>query len=104
MKMISETCALVAIAPNEPLMLTDAVGTRVSCTAGAAWITQTHDTRDVVLGVGDCFVLDRQGTAIVSAPRGAALRLEEAPARRACAESWIERSLRLVRPLMPRFQ
>ncbi|MEO7761578.1 MAG: DUF2917 domain-containing protein [Casimicrobiaceae bacterium] len=35
---------------------------------GAAWVTQEHDTRDVMLGAGQSFILDRDGTAIVVAP------------------------------------
>jgi hypothetical protein len=104
MKMISETSALVGIAPGAPLMLTDAIGTRVSCTSGAAWITQTHDTRDISLVAGESFVLDRRGTAIVSGSRDTALRLEAAPVRHTRVEGWIERSLRFLRQLSPRFQ
>ena len=103
MKITSQTCALVAIVPGAPLMLSDAIGTRVSCTSGAAWITQTHDTRDISLVAGESFMLDRPGTAIVTASEGAALRLEEAPAR-ARGEGWIERSRRLLRQMTPRFQ
>lgn len=104
MMMTCETRALVVIAPGAPLMLTDAFGTRVSCTAGAAWITQTHDTRDIALDAGGCFVLDRPGTAVLSASRGATLQLEAARPQRAHAAGWVDRLVWRLQPLMPRFQ
>lgn len=34
---------------------------------GAVWITQERDTRDVMLEAGQCFRLDRDGLALMSA-------------------------------------
>jgi hypothetical protein len=43
-------------------------GLVVRCLAGALWITQDGDTDDIVVKAGQCFVLDRPGLALVSAP------------------------------------
>jgi hypothetical protein len=45
----------------------DGMGLRVACLDGHAWITQSGDRRDIVLGPGEEFVLDHEGTALVMA-------------------------------------
>ena len=47
--------------------LRDRDGERIDCLGGQLWITQDGDQRDVVLKPGESFVLDRPGTALVSA-------------------------------------
>ena len=42
-------------------------GDRVECLAGTLWVTQDGDPRDVVLGAGDGFTVDRDGRTLVSA-------------------------------------
>lgn len=59
-------CA-IELAPRELIEVKDGQGIRVCITAGAVWITQQHDPRDIVLTRGDCFVLDRPGVALLSA-------------------------------------
>jgi Protein of unknown function (DUF2917) len=44
----------------------------VSCVVGVVWITQSDDTRDVIVNAGESFVLDRPGLALVAAPIGPA--------------------------------
>jgi hypothetical protein len=53
---------------REVLDIRNGHGLVVRCLAGALWITQDGDTDDVVLKAGQCFVLDRRGLALVSAP------------------------------------
>lgn len=40
---------------------------RVACLSGSIWITQDGDLRDIVLGAGESFDLDRPGDALISA-------------------------------------
>ena len=42
-------------------------GQRVECLSGCLWITQDHDTRDIVLNPGEGFTLDRPVAALLSA-------------------------------------
>ena len=53
---------------REVLDIRNGQGLAVRCLAGSLWITQDGDTDDVVLKAGECFVLDRRGLALVSAP------------------------------------
>lgn len=48
------------------------MGTLVAGLAGNVWITQDDDRRDIVLGAGETFRIDRPGSAIVTALGGAA--------------------------------
>lgn len=45
----------------------DGEGFRIRCHLGRLWITQEHDSRDVILRSGDAFVLDRPGLTLVAA-------------------------------------
>lgn len=63
----------------------DGEGRRITTLAGAVWITQAGDHRDVVLACGQPFVLDRPGLAALYALRPAAVVVgpaEPAAARR----------------------
>jgi hypothetical protein len=66
---------------REVLDIRNGRGLVVRCLAGALWITQDGDTGDVVLTAGQCFVLDRSGLALVSAPVDAATVVIEQPSR-----------------------
>jgi hypothetical protein len=68
---------------REVLDIRNGQGLAVRCLAGALWITQDGDTDDVVLKAGQCFVLDRPGLALVSAPVGTATVMLERPSRAA---------------------
>jgi hypothetical protein len=52
------------------LRIRDGAGVTVACLAGAAWVTQADDFRDIVLEAGESFVLDRPGLALVNAAGG----------------------------------
>jgi hypothetical protein len=47
--------------------LQDARGTTLRVTRGTVWITQEHDTQDIVLRVGDVWTVERQGLTLVEA-------------------------------------
>ena len=71
---------------REVLNIRHGRGLAVRCLAGALWVTQDGDTGDVVLKAGECFVLDRDGLALVSAPLAPATVLVEKASRGApCA-------------------
>jgi hypothetical protein len=48
-------------------------GTEVFCLKGTVWLTQEGDPRDVILGAGQSFVLDRKGVAVAYALKDAAI-------------------------------
>ena len=48
-------------------------GLQVTAVAGAVWLTQDGDLRDVVLTRGQSFILDRQGRAVLYALKDAAI-------------------------------
>jgi hypothetical protein len=66
----------VRLAEGETISVIDGKGARVAVTSGRVWVTQEHDIRDVLLKVGQSFVLDRNGTAIVEALKDAEIALE----------------------------
>ncbi len=45
----------------------DGLGHSIVCDSGSVWVTQEGDPRDIVLGAGEAFTLDRRGTALVLA-------------------------------------
>jgi len=52
---------------RDTITVVDGKGARVAVQRGKVWLTQEHDTRDVLLRTGESFTLDRDGTAIVEA-------------------------------------
>ena len=71
---------------REVLDIRDGQGLVVRCLAGSLWITQDGDTDDVVVEAGQCFMLDRGGLALVSAPvTTATLVVERAKRGAPCA-------------------
>jgi hypothetical protein len=64
---------------SELLDISDGEGFTVVCLEGSAWITQSNDTRDVVLAAGQAFVLDKPGLALVCAAAGPAKLSIEKP-------------------------
>jgi hypothetical protein len=64
------------------LDIQDAEGFEVVCLEGAVWITQSNDSRDIVIEAGESFVLDKRGLALVCAPGGPATVVVQGPQRR----------------------
>jgi hypothetical protein len=50
-----------------------AKGLQVTCVRGVIWVTQEHDSRDLVLTAGQSVVLDRRGLAVVFAFKDAVI-------------------------------
>lgn len=48
-------------------------GLQITAVAGTVWVTQANDGRDIVLGRGRSFILDRKGLAVVYALSDAAI-------------------------------
>lgn len=79
----------VHLGRTQHLALENRAGWTVRALCGTAWITQDGDLRDIVLEAGDAFVLDRNGSALVSAldeTRVSITRGTDCPAPRKRAE------------------
>jgi Protein of unknown function (DUF2917) len=59
--------ALTKLGKGELLRIHDGQGKGIAVFQGDVWITQEGDLRDVVLGAGDSFALDKPGLALVQA-------------------------------------
>jgi hypothetical protein len=57
----------VRLNEGRTISVVDGKGARIAVAAGAVWVTQEHDPRDVTLRPGQSFTLDRDGTAIIEA-------------------------------------
>jgi len=60
----------VRLAADQTLRLRGAAGWAITCCAGTVWITQEGDPRDIFLGAGESFTLDRAGLALIYALKG----------------------------------
>ncbi len=70
--------------PKQLLKVRGGVGHTIVCHSGSVWVTQDRDRRDIVLGAGESFALDRSGLALVQAFEQSAISIAP-PARSACA-------------------
>ena len=57
----------LCLKPKQLLKVRDGGGHTVVCQSGALWLTQHGDPRDVYLGPGESFLLDRNGLTLVQA-------------------------------------
>jgi hypothetical protein len=55
---------------GELVTLDGARGTTLRVTRGRLWLTQEHDTRDIILEAGDVFTIDRRGRTVIEAQVG----------------------------------
>ena len=82
-----ESGTLVDLALHESIILSDIEGVTLRVNRGTVWITQENDTRDIVLGAGDTWRVERPGRTIIAAQSRAVLwavgRGMERAARRA---------------------
>ncbi len=53
--------------PKQLLKVRAARGHTIVCHSGEVWVTQEGDRRDIILGAGESFALDRKGQALVQA-------------------------------------
>jgi hypothetical protein len=61
------------LAPSEVVALDGARGATLRVTRGRVWLTQHGDTRDIFLGAGDAFTIERGGRTVVEAQEAATL-------------------------------
>lgn len=50
-----------------------AKGQQITCLAGLVWVTQANDSRDILLGKGQSFIVDRKGLTVVFALKESAI-------------------------------
>jgi hypothetical protein len=60
----------VQLGPNQTLRVLDGEGTTVCAVAGAVWITEENQPKDIVLQPGGCYRLRNRGIAIVNSLGG----------------------------------
>jgi hypothetical protein len=58
---------VVELADGDLVEIHDGHGTTLRVTKGTLWITQEHDTRDIVLRAGDVWTVERQGLTLLQA-------------------------------------
>src|SRR5437762_2059675 len=63
--------------------LVDAAGTTATLDRGCVWITMAGDRRDIVLGAGQSFTVERNGKTLLHAEAPSTLRIATAPAHNA---------------------
>jgi hypothetical protein len=75
----------LTLGQGDMLRITDGRGLLVQVAQGKVWLTQERDYRDIVLGAGESFRLERAGLSLVYALEAAALSVA-APRERERAE------------------
>jgi hypothetical protein len=70
------------------LRLRDERGRGIAVISGSVWLTQDADDRDILLGPGQSFVLDRPGLAIVQALQDTGLMVFDARAPQPRRSAW----------------
>ena len=60
----------VQLGPNQTLRVVDGEGTTVCAVAGAVWITEENQPKDIVLKPGSCYRLRNRGIAILNSLGG----------------------------------
>jgi hypothetical protein len=63
-------CEAVPLDRGDLLGVRGGRGALLCIQRGIAWLTQDHDARDVLIGAGECFRIDRDGLALVQAHHG----------------------------------
>lgn len=65
----------LCLKPKQLLKVRGGIGHTIVCHDGSLWVTQHRDPRDIVLGAGEAFALDRDGLALVQALAQSAVSL-----------------------------
>jgi hypothetical protein len=55
--------------------LQDAKGQQITVLQGVVWVTQANDPRDIILGKGQSFVVERKGRTVLFALKEAAVTI-----------------------------
>jgi Protein of unknown function (DUF2917) len=82
--------------PREALLLDNAQGTTLWVERGSLWVTQERDSRDIILGEGMRFTIDRPGRTLVAAESASAVRLFSPLSRRERMARALSRSAALL--------
>jgi len=53
--------------PKQLLRVGGGAGNAIVCHSGSVWVTQDGDLRDIILGAGESFVIERNGPTLVQA-------------------------------------
>jgi len=85
----------LCLKPNQVLKVHGGIGHAIVCHSGSLWVTQHRDQRDIVLGAGEAFALDRNGLALVQALAQSAVSLVPASrgGRAAAPAAWPARAV-----------
>lgn len=81
----------LCLKPKQLLKVRGGSGLTIDCHSGSLWLTQDRDRRDIVLGAGESFTLDRNGLALVQALEQSAVSIQPAGSGRrahAAAPPW----------------
>jgi len=80
------------------LPMCDAQGAGIACVSGELWITQEGDSRDVVIGPGQTFFVDRPGLTLLHATKPSVVRMQALnhDALKRCVESSARRMRRAM--------
>ena len=62
-----ESATIIDMTPREAIALQDVRGATLRVTRGTLWVTQENDRNDVVLRVGDNWVVERDGATVLEA-------------------------------------
>ena len=69
------------------------IGHVIACHSGSIWVTQEGDLRDIILGAGESFALERKGPVLVQALEQSAISFERSTpgVRKLDAGAWSRR-------------
>ena len=84
----------ICLKPKQLLRVRGGVGHAIVCHSGSLWVTQHRDQRDVVLGAGESFALDRDGLALVQALEPSAITIAPSAEDRASPTAELPRHAR----------
>jgi hypothetical protein len=73
---------LIMLAPRELHDIPDAANVRITCRAGAVWVTLDNDGKDYIVEAGESFVTSRHARALVYALGAARVDLTECQSRK----------------------
>jgi hypothetical protein len=89
----------MTLEPRQSILLDHAAGTEVICREGRMWLTQYGDSRDIVLGPGQSFVLTLPSCLVMSASGNADFLLRAAcPVGGGRRGGWLRRIAGLFDP------
>jgi hypothetical protein len=73
--------ASIGMVRGKPIRVDDGRDIELSVVCGSVWITQEHDTRDICLGPGQSFRIERDGATVIEALHPSLMALTPAQGR-----------------------